>query len=118
LEVVQKTGVNVRTFAGQMTEWVVSNIEEALAKKQFPLYKSVFDRFTKIYVESKQVSVPMDILMMSLCECITKNSEAIHYKIPEDIQSGSVVAASSLHQETQRVEQIPEDIITSIEGNE
>lgn len=78
-EVIQKTGVNVRTFAGQMTEWIANHIEEALAKKQFPLYKSVFDRFTRIYVESKQVSVPMDVLTMSLCECITKNSEAIHY---------------------------------------
>lgn len=79
LETMQKTGLNVRTFAGQMTEYIVSTIETALAKKQFPLYKNIFDRFTRIYVESRQVSVPMDVLTMSLCECITKNSDAITY---------------------------------------
>lgn len=66
-----------------MTEYIVSNIETALAKKQFPLYKSVFDRFTRIYVESRQISVPMDVLMMSLCECITKNSDAIRYTMQD-----------------------------------
>lgn len=66
-----------------MTEYIVSNIETALAKKQFPMYKSVFDRFTRIYVESQKISVPMDILTMSLCECIAKNSDAIRY-ISED----------------------------------
>lgn len=99
LEIIQKTGVNVRTFAGQMTEWVVSNIEDALSKKQFPLYKSVFDRFTRIYVESKQVSVPMDVLMMSLCECITKNSEAIKYKAQDDIQTSPIDTTQSLKEE-------------------
>lgn len=84
LETIRKTGLNVRTFAGQMTEYIVSNIETALAKKQFPLYKSVFDRFTRIYVESRQISVPMDVLTMSLCECITKNSDAIKYWIQEE----------------------------------
>lgn len=82
---MQKTGLNVRTFAGQMTEYIVSTIETALAKKQFPLYKNIFDRFTRIYVESRQVSVPMDVLMMSLCECITKNSDAITYNNQENI---------------------------------
>ncbi len=84
LETIRKTGLNVRTFAGQMTEYIVSNIETALAKKQFPLYKSVFDRFTRIYVESRQISVPMDVLMMSLCECITKNSDAIKYTMQDE----------------------------------
>ncbi len=93
LETVRKTGLNVRTFAGQMTEYIVSNIETALAKKQFSLYKSVFDRFTRIYVESQKVSVPMDILTMSLCECITKNSDAIRFSppgelVPETTESG------------------------------
>lgn len=84
LETIRKTGLNVRTFAGQMTEYIVSTIEVALAKKQFPLYKSVFDRFTRIYVESRQISVPMDVLTMSLCECITKNSDAIKYAVQEE----------------------------------
>lgn len=84
LETMQKTGLNVRTFSGQMTEYIVSTIEKALEKNQFSLYKSVFDRFTRIYVESRQISVPMDILTMSLCECITKNSDAIKYNTQHD----------------------------------
>jgi len=84
LETIRKTGLNVRTFAGQMTEYIVSNIEIALEQKQFPLYKSVFDRFTRIYVESRQISVPMDVLTMSLCECITKNSDAIKYTMDDN----------------------------------
>ncbi|MEI6710868.1 MAG: hypothetical protein WCK88_00990 [bacterium] len=67
-----------------MTEYIVSTIETALAKKQFPLYKGVFDRFTRIYVESRQISVPMDVLTMSLCECITKNSDAIKYTMQDE----------------------------------
>lgn len=77
LEKIQKIGINVRTFASQMTEYIVDHIEIALSKKQFPLYKNAFDRFTKIYVESQKVAIPMDILIMSLCECITKNEDAI-----------------------------------------
>gem|GEM_PF-2848932 len=84
METIRKTGLNVRTFAGQMTEYIVSNIEIALEQKQFPLYKSVFDRFTRIYVESRQISVPMDVLTMSLCECITKNSDAIKYTMDDN----------------------------------
>lgn len=62
-----------------MTEHVVEHIEEALKTKQFPAYKNVFDRFTRIYIESQKVAVPMDILLMSLCECVTKNEDAIHF---------------------------------------
>jgi hypothetical protein len=105
LETIKKTGLNVRTFAGQMTEYIVSNIETALAKKQFPLYKSVFDRFTRIYVESRQISVPMDVLTMSLCECIIKNSDAIKYTMQEQ---NTVLKTEE--KEITAVEKIPEII--------
>ena len=58
----------MRQFAAQMTEWVVDNISEAFEKKSFPLYKEIFDLFTRVFVQSKQVSVPMDILRMALYE--------------------------------------------------
>ncbi len=64
-----------------MTEYIVEHIEDALSGKQFPAYKNAFDRFTRIYIESQKVAVPMDILVMSLCECITKNENAIHLNV-------------------------------------
>jgi hypothetical protein len=51
-----------------MTEWIVDNISEAFTKKIFPLYKEIFDLFTRVFVQSRQVSVPMDILRMALYE--------------------------------------------------
>jgi len=53
-----------------MTEWIVDNIAEAFEKKSFPLYRELFDLFTRVYVQSRQVSVPMDILRMALYERI------------------------------------------------
>lgn len=55
-----------------MTEWIVDNIAEAFEKKSFPLYKEIFDLFTRVFVQSKQVSVPMDILRMALYERVTQ----------------------------------------------
>lgn len=78
LVTLEKMGIDVRTFASQMTGYIVENLETALREKQFPAYKKIFDQFTQIYVESKKISTPMDILTMSLCECITKNEDAIH----------------------------------------
>lgn len=92
-----------------MTEWVVSNLEEALAKKQFPLYKSVFDRFTRIYVESKQVSVPMDILTMSLCECVTTHSEAIRPQISENGDESQKISP-----EEKPVQETPEEVLEEV----
>lgn len=54
-----------------MTEWIVDTIEEAFDQKIFAAYKEIFDLFTRVFVQSKQVSVPMDILRMALYGRIT-----------------------------------------------
>lgn len=55
-----------------MTEWVVDNIAEAFEKNIFPKYKEIFDLFTRVFVQSRQVSVPMDILRMALYERVNQ----------------------------------------------
>lgn len=55
-----------------MTEWVVDNIAEAFEKNIFPKYKEIFDLFTRVFVQSRQVSVPMDILRMALYERVSQ----------------------------------------------
>lgn len=55
-----------------MTEWIVDNIAEAFEKGSFPLYKEIFDLFTRVFVQSRQVSVPMDILCMALYERVNQ----------------------------------------------
>ena len=71
LSTINNEGIDVRQFSAQMTEWIVDTIEEAFDRKMFPIYKEVFDLFTRVFVQSKQVSVPMDILRMALYERIT-----------------------------------------------
>lgn len=68
LETINNEGIDVRQFAAQMTEWIVDNIQEAFEQKMFPMHKEIFDLFTRVFVQSRQVSVPMDILKMALYE--------------------------------------------------
>lgn len=70
LTILEQEATDVRQFAAQMTEWIVEHIGEAFEQKIFPLYQELFDLFTKIYVQSRQVAVPMDIMRMSLYERI------------------------------------------------
>ncbi len=70
LTTLEQEATDVRQFAAQMTEWIVEHIGEAFEQKLFPLYQELFDLFTKIYVQSRQVAVPMDIMRMSLYERI------------------------------------------------
>lgn len=70
LGTVNNEGIDVRQFASQMTEWIVDTIEVAFEQKMFPLYKEIFDLFTRVFVQSKQVAVPMDVLKMTLYERI------------------------------------------------
>ncbi len=70
LSTLEKEATDVRQFAAQMTEWIVENINEAFEQKSFPLYQEIFDLFTRIYVQSRQVAVPMDIMRMALYERI------------------------------------------------
>lgn len=65
---IDEEAIDVRQFATQMTEWIVDHINEAFDKNAFPLYKEIFDLFTRVFVQSRQVSVPMDILRMALYE--------------------------------------------------
>lgn len=70
LNTLTKEGTDVRQFASQMTEWIVDNIGESFEKKDFPAYKEVFDTFTRVFIQCRQVAVPMDILRMALYERI------------------------------------------------
>lgn len=76
LTTINSEGIDVRQFSAQMTEWIVDNIEEAFRKNMFAAYKDVFDLFTRVYVQGKQVSVPMDILRMNLFERVTHGTIA------------------------------------------
>lgn len=68
ISTIDEEAIDVRQFATQMTEWIVDNIGEAFQKNAFPVYKEIFDLFTRVFVQSRQVSVPMDILRMALYE--------------------------------------------------
>lgn len=82
LSTINNEGIDVRQFSAQMTEWIVDTIEEAFDRKMFPTYKEIFDLFTRVFVQSKQVSVPMDILRMALYERITSGQLSTHQAEP------------------------------------
>lgn len=73
-----------------MTEWIVDNIAEAFEKKNFPLFKEIFDLFTRVFVQSKQVGAPMDILRMALYERVQEG------KIERKIQKNTTAVESPL----------------------
>lgn len=68
ISTIDDEAIDVRQFSTQMTEWIVDNISEAFQKNAFPAYREIFDLFTRVFVQSRQVSVPMDILRMALYE--------------------------------------------------
>ena len=88
----------MRQFAAQMTEWIVDNIAEAFEKGSFSLYKEIFDLFTRVFVQSRQVSVPMDILRMALYERVNqgKIEKKKEQKIPTPAISEILEAPSLL----------------------
>ena len=49
-----------------MTEWIADHIQNSFEEKKFPLYKEIFELFTRVFVQSRQVAAPMDILSMEL----------------------------------------------------
>lgn len=73
IEILESESADIRQFSAQMTEWIVENISEAFEQRSFPLYREIFDLFTSIFIQSKQVAVPMDILRMALYERIRDN---------------------------------------------
>lgn len=102
LDTVNNEGIDVRQFSTQMTEWIVDNISEAFTKKIFPLYKEVFDLFTRVFVQSRQVSVPMDILRMALYERVKSGIMSPPTK-EKEIPTGSEVS--------EKIESQPEKLI-------
>lgn len=70
IQTLDREGIDVREFTAQMTEWITEHIDESFTTKSFPAYKEIFDMMTRIYAESRQVPVPMDILKMGLLERI------------------------------------------------
>lgn len=70
IDALENESTDIRQFSAQMTEWIVDNIQGAFEQKEFPLYREIFDLFTGIFIQSKQVAVPMDILRMALYERI------------------------------------------------
>ena len=67
---LEDESTDIRQFSAQMTEWIVDHIGEAFEEKAFGIYREIFDLFTQIFVQSKLVAVPMDILRMALYEKI------------------------------------------------
>ena len=70
LSTLEAESTDIRQFSAQMTEWIVDHIGEAFEQKAFQSYREIFDLFTQIFIQSKQVAVPMDILRMALYERI------------------------------------------------
>ncbi len=70
LSTLRKEGVDIRQFAAQMTEWTVNHIWDALDKNNFKNYKFVFDLFSEVFMQSRHVSSPHDVLSMMLYSCI------------------------------------------------
>lgn len=63
---LEEKGIDVREFSSQMTEWITENIHHAFENNTFAAYRDIFDLFTQVYAQSRQVSLPMDLLKMSL----------------------------------------------------
>lgn len=91
LDTVNSEWIDVRQFSWQMTEWIVDNIASAFETKSFPMYREIFDLFTRVFVQSKQVGVPMDLLRMALYERVQEG------KIERKIQDKKVEAEEELH---------------------
>lgn len=70
ISTLESETTDIRQFSAQMTEWIVDHIGEAFDEKAFPVYREIFDLFTHIFIQSKLVAVPMDILKMALYEKI------------------------------------------------
>jgi DNA polymerase III subunit gamma/tau len=102
LDTINNEGIDVRQFAAQMTEWIVDNIAEAFEKGNFPLYKEIFDLFTRVFVQSRQVSVPMDILRMALYERVNQG------KIEKKKEQKPLTPTISPDQDTLTLLQSPE----------
>lgn len=102
---LEQEATDVRQFAAQMTEWIVEHIGEAFEQKLFPLYQELFDLFTRIYVQSRQVAVPMDIMRMSLYERI-KSGKLEKSSPPEqhEMSQHTLIAPESKEIETPKHE--------------
>ena len=79
-----------------MTEWIVDHIDESFKQKKFPIYKEIFDLFTRIFGQCRQVAIPMEILTMALYERITDTLSLPQKdtKKPSIPEAPSVVPAS------------------------
>lgn len=86
-----------------MTEWIVDNITEAFEKKLFPTYKEIFDLFTRVFSQSRQVSVPMDILRMALYERVRGNMPIV----PVEIQQEEPIESVDDQEEEEEIAQVP-----------
>lgn len=80
IQTLDNESTDIRQFAAQMTGWIIDNINEGFEQKAFPIYRDIFDLFTQIFVQSKQVAVPMDILRMALYERIQEETLSLASK--------------------------------------
>lgn len=95
LNTLIQEGTDVRQFASQMTEWIVENIGESFEKKDFPTYKAIFDTFTRVFIQCRQVAVPMDILRMALYEMIREGKIESRKQTLETTDTPKIKVASS-----------------------
>ena len=115
---LENESTDVRQFSAQMTEWIVEHIHEAFEQKAFPTYKAIFDLFTQIFSQSRQVAVPMDILRMALYEKITTGTlKKIDKGIMPPWESG--IAKKQISQiSSEQITNIPEkEVIEEKEKN-
>jgi DNA polymerase-3 subunit gamma/tau len=103
ISTIDDEAIDVRQFSTQMTEWIVDNISEAFQKNAFPAYREIFDLFTRIFVQSRQVSVPMDILRMALYE-------RVRGMMPPPRVKETPVIAPEVNPAPEKVEEVQENI--------
>ena len=80
---LESESTDIRQFSAQMTEWIVDHIDESFKENAFPAYREMFDIFTQIFIQSKQVAIPMDILRMALYERVQDTMTAPIKKISQ-----------------------------------
>lgn len=103
ISTIDDEAIDVRQFSTQMTEWIVDNIGEAFQKNAFPAYREIFDLFTRVFVQSRQVSVPMDILRMALYE-------RVRGMMPPPRAKETPAIAPEVNPAPEKVEEVQENI--------
>lgn len=107
IDTLETESADVRQFSAQMTEWIVDNIGEAFEDKIFPIYRDIFDLFTNIFIQCKQVAVPMDILRMALYERIRDSVIPAKKTSPVESPKNTTIPPQNERKEDEQVADLP-----------